>query len=99
MKLRRISDFQHEFSFLSYSENFAAYYARLLENDLGKIYVGIPWDDLVKEFGLQEVGKGARMSFSSRGRIALMFLKHYCCQSDKRLIEQLNSNIDYQFFL
>ena len=98
MKLRRISDFQHEFSFLSSSENFDTYYTRFLESDLGKIYVGIPWDDLVKEFGLQESRKGARMSFSPRGRIALMFLKHYCCQSDKRLIEQLNSNIDYQFF-
>ena len=98
MKLQRISDFQHEFSFLSSSENFDAYYSRFLDSDLGKIYLGIPWDSLVKEFGLQESRKGARMSFSPKGRIALMFLKHYCCQSDKRLIEQLNSNIDYQFF-
>ncbi len=27
-----------------------------------------------------------------------MFLKHYACCSDRKLIEQLNSNIDYQFF-
>jgi len=27
-----------------------------------------------------------------------MFLKHYACCSDRRLIEQLNANIDYQFF-
>ncbi len=27
-----------------------------------------------------------------------MFLKHYCCCSDKKLVEQLNANIDYQFF-
>jgi len=27
-----------------------------------------------------------------------MFLKHYVCCSDRKLIEQLNSNIDYQFF-
>lgn len=36
--------------------------------------------------------------FSPRGRIALMFLKHYAGCSDRKLIEQLNSNIDYQFF-
>jgi transposase len=27
-----------------------------------------------------------------------MFLKHYAFCSDKKLIEQLNENIDYQFF-
>jgi hypothetical protein len=98
MKIRRISEFQHEFSFLSSSENFDAYYARFLESDLGKIYIAIPWSDLVKDFGLKESSVGAKMSFSPKGRIALMLLKHYCCCSDRRLIEQLNSNIDYQFF-
>ncbi|MDD7885833.1 transposase [Flavivirga sp. 57AJ16] len=33
-----------------------------------------------------------------RGRIALMFLKHYAGCSDRKLIEQLNGNLDYQFF-
>ncbi len=98
MKLRRISEFQHKFSFLSSSENFDLYYARFLESDLGKIYLAIPWSDLVTYFCLKESTKGAKMSFSPRGRIALMFLKHYVCCSDRRLIEQLNSNIDYQFF-
>ena len=98
MKIRRISEFQHEFSFLSSSENFDLYYTRFLESDLGKIYLAIPWSDLVKDFGLKESLQGAKMSFSPKGRIALMFLKHYACCSDRRLIEQLNSNIDYQFF-
>ena len=47
MKLQRISEFQHEFSFLSSTENFDAYYARFLESDLGKIYLAIPWQFLV----------------------------------------------------
>ena len=98
MKIQRISEFQHKFSFLSSVENFDAYYARFLESDLGKIYLAIPWSDLVKYFCLKESTKGAKMSFSPRGRIALMFLKHYASCSDRRLIEQLNSNIDYQFF-
>lgn len=38
------------------------------------------------------------MLFSPKGRLALMFLKHYGACSDKRLIEQLNGNLDYQFF-
>ncbi|MDD7885485.1 DDE transposase [Flavivirga sp. 57AJ16] len=83
---------------MTFSEHFDAYYARFLESDLGKIHLAIPWDDLVKGFGLKESVKGAKMLFSPRGRIGLMFLKHYCCQSDKRLIDQLNSNIDYLFF-
>lgn len=55
MKIQRISEFQHTFSFLSSVENFDAYYARFLESDLGKIYVAIPWSDVVKDFGLKEV--------------------------------------------
>lgn len=52
----------------------------------------------MSEFGLQESVKGRSAVFSPKGRIALMFLKHYACCSDELLIEQLNSNLDYQFF-
>jgi hypothetical protein len=99
MKLRRISDFQHQFSFFSSEENYGAFYSRFLQSDLGKIYQALPWDDLVKAFGLQESAKGTRMMFSPQGRIALMFLKHYVGCSDRKLIEQLNGNLDYQFFV
>lgn len=44
------------------------------------------------------MSKGRDYLFSPKGRIALMFLKHYACCSDRKLIEQLNSNLDYQFF-
>jgi len=98
MKLQRISDFQHRFSFLSSTENLALYYSRFLESDLGKIHQAIPWDSLVKSFGVAEKSVGSKMLFSPKGRIALMFLKHYACCSDRKLIEQLNSNLDYQFF-
>ena len=98
MKLQRISEFQHEFSFLSATENFDAYYARFLQSDLGKIYTAIPWESLVATFKVKEKAPGPKMLFSPKGRIALMFLKHYTCCSDRKLLEQLNSNIDYQFF-
>ncbi len=98
MKLQRISEFQHEFSFLSSQENLDSFYARFLQSDLGKIYVALPWDSLVERLNIKEKQSGSKMIFSPRGRIGLMFLKHYSCCSDKKLIEQLNGNIDYQFF-
>lgn len=97
-KIRRISDLQHEFTFLNPSENFDIYFASFLHSDLGKIYTAIPWDDLVRVFKVKESTKGTKNYFSPKGKLALMFLKHYACCSDKRLVEQLNANIDYQFF-
>ena len=98
MNLQRISEFQHSFSFLSATENLDAFYTRFLESDLGKIHLAIPWESLVENINVSEKAMGSKMLFSPKGRIALMFLKHYACCSDKKLIEQLNSNIDYQFF-
>jgi len=97
-KIQRISDLQYEFSFLNPSDNFNAYFNRFLSSDLGKIYTAIPWDNLVLVFKIKESFKGTKNYFSPKGKLALMFLKHYGGCSDKRLIEQLNSNIDYQFF-
>ncbi len=69
-----------------------------LSSDLGKIYTAIPWKELVLVFKIKEFFKGTKNHFSPKGKLALMFLKHDACCSDKRLIEQLNANIDYQFF-
>jgi len=97
-KVRRISDLQHEFSFLSSSENFNLYFNQFSRSDLGKIYTAIVWDALVSVFKIKESVKGTKNYFSPKGKLALMFLKHYGCCSDKKLIEQLNANVDYQFF-
>ncbi len=97
-KVQRISDLQHTFSFFNSSENFDLFYDRFLETDLGKIYRSIPWINLVKDFDLKESNKGTKNIFSPSGKIALMFLKHYAACSDKKLLEQLNGNINYQFF-
>ena len=97
-KIRRIFEFQHEFSFLSASENFQLYFNQFLLSDLGKIYSAIPWDALVSIFKIKESIKGTKNYFSPKGKLALMFLKHYACCSDRKLVEQLNANIDYQFF-
>lgn len=97
-KIRRLDNFQHTFSFTSHAEKFDLFFSRFLAGDLGKIYSAIPWDALVNTFGLKDTKKGPRSIFSPQGKLALMFLKHYACCCDKRLIEQLNGNIDYQFF-
>lgn len=98
MKLQRISELQHTFSFLSSTEQLTAFQSRFLESDLGKIHASLPWEELAKQFCIKESGKGQRSLFSPKGKIALMFLKHYACCWDRKLIEQLNSNIDYQLF-
>ena len=97
-KIRRFDNFQHSFSFTSQIENFDLFFNRFLEGDLGKIYSAIPWEALVNTFGLNDSKKGPASIFCPQGKLALMFLKHYACCSDKRLMEQLNGNINYQFF-
>lgn len=92
-KIRRITDLQHEFSFFSPQDNDACY-QRFLESDLGKIHAALPLDELIKTFGLKESIKGPTSTFSSKSKIALMFLKHYAGVSDRKLIEQLNANVD-----
>ena len=73
-------------------------YELFLKSSLGKIYQAIPWKKMVKALKLKESRKGPTAIFSPRGKIALMFLKAYSQTSDKRLIEQINGNIHYQFF-
>ena len=97
-KIQRFSRIQYEFNFLNPSENYQIYFNRFLEGELGKIYQAIPWQELTAGFELMDSHKGPLSQFSPRGKLGLMFLKHYAGCSDRKLIEQLNSNIDYQFF-
>lgn len=97
-KIQRISDFQRQFSFFSIHENFDAFYDGFLQTDLGKIHQSIPFELLAKQFKIQEFRKGTSTYFSPKGKIALMILKNYVGCSDKRLIEQLNGNIHFQYF-
>lgn len=98
MKIQRISQFQGHLPLSTFQQDFDIYLSSFLETDLGKIYKAIPWQELVNTLGLKDASKGKSSIFSPRGKLALMFLKHYACCSDKKLIAQLNANIDYQFF-
>ncbi len=96
-KIRRIDNFQQLIP-LFWEEDINRQYKFFLESDLGKMSQAIPWDKLVKDLQLAENTKGPLSTFPPQGKIALMFLKAYSQTSDKRLIEQLNANIYYQFF-
>lgn len=98
MKVRRISQFQSRISFPSFDQTFSAHQSSFYASDLGKIYNAIPWGELVAAFDLKSNAKGPSSIFSPRGKVALMFLKHHCLCSDRKLIEQFNGNIHYQIF-
>ena len=98
MKVRRISDFQSKIQFPNFDNDYARLLSSFQLSDLGKIYSAIPWQELVEVFGLKDNFKGPKSIFSPKGKLALMFLKHYACCSDKKLIEQLNANYHYQLF-
>ena len=97
-KIRRSHDFQHSFSFASQEEQFEVFFDRFLRSDLGKIHMAVPWDDLVGSFGLRASKNGPTSIFSAKGKLAVMFFKHYSGDSDRGLMEHPNGNLDWQFF-
>jgi len=96
-KIQRTKNFQ-SFLPLFLCQAIHVQWIAFLKSDLGKIYQALPWQELVKVFKLKDKGKGPQSIFPPEGQIALMLLKAYSQSSDKRLIEQLNGNINYQFF-
>ena len=98
MKVQRIYDSSIEINFNSPRQEFSLYWKSFLASEIGKLYVAIPWDDLVHHFKIKENKKGPSRIFSPKGMIALMFLKSYVGCSDRKLIEHLNGNINFQLF-
>lgn len=98
MKVQRIFNSQLEIQFISPQKEFQMYWDSFQKSELGKIYPAIPWKSLAKGFNLKENRKGPSRMFSSEGMLALMFLKAYTGCSDRKLIEYLNGNIDFQMF-
>jgi hypothetical protein len=98
MKVQRIYETPLEINFNSPRQEFSLYWKSFLASEIGKLYVAIPWDDLVQHFKIKEKKKGPSRFFSPKGMIALMFLKSYVGCSDRKLIEHLNGNIHFQLF-
>jgi hypothetical protein len=97
-KIRRIWESTLEINFKSPQEEFKLYWESFLESEVGKIHVSIPWQDLIQHFRIKEYKKGPSRIFSPKGMLALMFLKSYVDCSDRKLIEHLNGNINFQLF-
>lgn len=98
MKVQRIYESSLEINFNSPRQEFSLYWESFLKSEIGKIYITIPWNDLIHHFGISENKKGPSRFFSPQGMIALMFLKSYVGCSDRKLIEHLNGNINFQLF-
>lgn len=98
MKVQRLNETALEFNFNSPGQEFSLYRNLFLQSEIGKIYLAVPWDDLVKHFKVKENRKGPTRIFSPRGMIALMILKSYIGCSDRQLVEHLNGNINFQLF-
>ncbi len=97
MKVQKTSELHTQFSLFP-SQNFEVFKNRFYQSDLGKIYSAIPWDEMIKTFDIKEEQEGRKFLFPPQGRLALMFLKNYSGLSDRKLIEHLNGNIEWQFF-
>lgn len=97
MKIRRLNSFQKQLP-LFQEDRLESFQAAFYQTDLGKIRLALPLESMSQQMGLKDQTKGPTSLFSPAGKLALMFLKHYVCVSDKKLIEQLNGNIYYQIF-
>ena len=97
MKIQPFSGIQREFQF-SLIDDLELFKNRFYQSDLGKLYTAIPWKKLISDFGIREKKLGRCFNFPPQARLALMFLKNYSGLSDRKLIEQLNGNIEWQFF-
>ncbi|MFS4455423.1 transposase, partial [Maribacter sp. 2304DJ31-5] len=98
MKIRRLSEFQGRFVYPDFDTGHDLLMDSFLATRLGGVYQAVSWQRLVRAFGLKDAGKGPRPIFSPRGKLALMFLKHYVGCSDRKLVEHLNYNVHYQVF-
>lgn len=68
------------------------------ETKLGKMFDTIPWEELAECLPEENKGPGAPRWFSSKGMLALMFLKAYLNVSDEKLIERFNTDWSLQLF-
>lgn len=97
-KIRRIYETTQEINFISPQEEFSLYWKSFQQSELGMIFQAIPWIELSKSLKIRKNKKGPDPLFSPQGMLALMFLKSYVGCSDRKLINYLNGNIDFQMF-
>jgi hypothetical protein len=97
-KVIKLSEKLSQINFFSPQQEYDLYRLSFLQTELGQIYQSIPWKELAGSFNLKPAKVGRKALFDGQGQLAMMFLKAYTSLSDRKLIEQLNGNIDYQLF-
>jgi hypothetical protein len=97
-KIQRIYENTQEINFISPQKEFSLYWNKFQASELGRIYKSLPWHELIKVLKIRENRKGTVRIFSPQGMLALMFLKSYVGCSDRKLINHINGNIDFQMF-
>ncbi len=73
-------------------------YARFLESKMGKLFQAIPWAEVASAVSSNAETRGRKPTFDTRGKLALMFLKHYLAITDEQLMERMASDYFVQFF-
>ena len=97
-KVQKISELEPTLAFSEF--DFYKQYQQSFQNsELGHLHQAIPFTELAKCMGHKDSIKGRNAYFPAEGKLALMFLKAYTNFSDSQLIDNLNSNIHFQFFL
>lgn len=100
-KLLSIQNNVLKFQFENPDQRFEIYHQSFLQSELGKIYQAIPWDEMIKVFKSRlprKSTRGKKSFFNIQGKIALMFLKQYLKDSDRAIINRLNTDYALQFF-
>jgi len=97
-KIIKLSEKLSTINFFSPQQEYELYRESFLQSELGLIYQSIPWEALIRDFKLKPARVGRKALFDIQGKLALMFLKSYTGLSDRKLIAQLNANVDYQLF-
>ncbi|MBN2893993.1 MAG: transposase [Bacteroidales bacterium] len=85
-------------NFYSPEQHFEVYKKQFEASELGGIYKAIPWQKIISLLCLKRNKKGPEAIFSPHAKVALMFLKHYTNLSDRKLLDRLNSDYQFQFF-
>jgi len=97
-KIVNLFDNTMPLNFNSPEQHFRLYHDQFLKSELGGIYKAIPWQELINVLNLKRKTKGPQATFSLHAKVALMFLKSYTGLSDKKLLERLNADYQFQFF-
>lgn len=97
-KIQQITEITRTFPLYQESELLSFYRSGFESSELGRLHRLFPFSAIAESFGLKSSRVGRKSFFSPEGKIALMVLKSYTGLSDRKLVEQINGSIYFQFF-